>query len=202
MSQQQGEAIKMGDIEFHGKDIATPPGGCKLDRIAVSGRGELLLLSMIADSRVVKQVRAILCGGAKAVGQAGGVNVKQPKQEDWYARQPGRVIPTPDGYQVSTHKLGYGLAHALFLTRMPGFIKVVTEESLWQELNDVRFTTPILRGWMPYIEERLREESLLEDAHVYRCQCGVLSATTKRLDEIVSRGLADGDIRIPRRTVA
>ena len=28
----------------------------------------------------------------------------------------------------------------MFLTRMPGFMKVVTSESLWQELNDVRNT--------------------------------------------------------------
>ena len=130
------------------------------------------------------------------------MKVNQPGREKWEARNPGRVIPTPEGYQVFTHKLGYGLAHALFLTRMPGFMKVVTEESLWQELNDVRFTTPILRAWMPYIEERLRADDLLEDAHVYRCQCGVLSATTKRLDEIVTRGLAEGHIVIPRRGVA
>lgn len=196
----QTEAITMGDIEFQGKDIQT--SAVKFDRIAVGGRGELLMISLIADTHRVKQIRAILCGGAKAIAQASGIKVRRPSEEEWYGRQPGRLYPTPDDYQVDTHKLGYGLAHALFLTRMPGFMKVVTEESLWQELNNVRFTTPILRGWMPYIEGQLREDDLLEDAHVYRCKCGVLSATTKRLDEIVARGLANGSITIPRRTVA
>jgi len=74
---------------------------------------------------------------------------------------------------------------------------VVTEESLWQELNTTRFTTPILRKWMPYIETKLRECNRLEDAHVFSCRCGILSATTKKLDEIVIAGLRDGSITIP-----
>jgi hypothetical protein len=198
MSEHQGAEIAFGAIEFSGKDIQTPP--VQFDRIAVGGRGELLLLSLIADTQRVKQIRAILCGAAKAVAQAGGVKVNQPGREPWEARQPGRVLPTPEGYQVYTHKLGYGLAHALFVNRMPGFMKVVTEESLWRELNDVRFTTPILGGWMQYIGAQLREADLLEDAHAYRCRCGVLSATTQQLDEVVARGLAEGHLRIPRRS--
>ena len=31
-------------------------------------------------------------------------------------------------------------------------MKVVTAESLWQELKSDRFTTPLLREWMPYID--------------------------------------------------
>ncbi len=93
--------------------------------------------------------------------------------------------------------MGYGLAHALFLTRMPGFMKVVTPESLWQELKSVRFTTPLLKEWVPYIEERLRADELLEDAHVFNCHCGVLSALTTHLDEIVSEGIQQRQILIP-----
>ena len=93
--------------------------------------------------------------------------------------------------------LGYGMIHALFLTRMPGFMKVVTPESLWQELNKERFTTPIIRPWMPYIETKLREQDYLEDAHVFACNCGVLSALRKPLDEIVCEGIKSGELLIP-----
>ena len=128
--------------------------------------------------------------------QAAGVRVGQPGAEDWRKHQPGRVFATQDGYQVYTHKLGYGMIHALFLTRMPGFMKIVTPECSWQELNKERYTTPIVRPWMSYIEAKLREQELLEDAHVFNCHCGILSATTKHLDEIVCQGIRDGILAI------
>src|SRR3954454_16694893 len=125
---------KFGDIDFAGKDIGIPT--VPFDKLAISGRGELLLLSIFADQMRVKAIRAVLCGGAKATCQAAGVKVGQPGDEYWRKHTPGRLTPTADGYQVFTHKLGYGMAHALFITRMPGFMKVITEESLWQELKD------------------------------------------------------------------
>ena len=125
-----------------GKDIGIP--AVPFNKLAITGRGELLLLSIFTDQMRVKAIRSILCGGAKATANASGVKVGQPNDEHWKRHTPGRLTPTADGYQVFTHKLGYGMAHALFITRMPGFMKIVTPESLWQELNTVRFTTPIL----------------------------------------------------------
>lgn len=185
---------KFGDIDFQGKDISLP--AVKFDRLAISGRGELLLVSLFAEAQRVKAIRAILCGGAKATANAAGIKVNRPGQENYYAHTPGRLNPSVEGYQVWTHKLGFGLVHALFITRTPGFMKVVTEESLWQELKGSRFTTPILRPWMPHIESRLREKDLLEDAHVFNCNCGIMSANTKHLDEIVSEGLSRYEIRV------
>ena len=164
----------------------------------VSNAKLLRLLSIFTDQMRVKAIRAILCGGAKAIANASGVKVNQQGGESWRAHMPGRLTPTADGYRVHTHKLGYGMAHALFITRMPGFMKVVTEESLWQELNDVRFTTPILREWVPYIETTLRYEERLEDAHPFNCKCGILTATTQSLDKIVSEGLQQRELIIPR----
>lgn len=194
------EQREYGDIEFSGKDFSTP--AFKFDRLAISGRGELLLVSLVAPTQNIKQIRAILNGGAKAVCMAGGVKVNQPSRESWYEHSPGRLMPSGDGYQTYVHKLGYGQAHALFITKSPGFMKVVTPESLWQELNDVRFTTPLLRDWIPYIAEQLQEDGLLEEANIFNCNCGVLSASTKHLDEIVSRGLREGKISIPVSAVA
>jgi hypothetical protein len=184
-----------GNIEFIGKDIAVPAQ--RFDKIAHTGRGELLMLSVVTEVHNFKRMRAILVGGAKAQITASGVRTKQPKAENWRASQPGRLTATPDGYQTYTHKFGFGLMHALFLTRMPGFMRVVTPESLWQELKKERFTTPLIREWMPYVEEKLREEELLEDAHVFNCHCGVLSALTQQLDAIVCGGIQTRRIFIP-----
>ena len=110
--------------------------------------------------------------------------------------RPSRLHPSNEGYAVYKHKLGFGIAHAMFITRAPGFMAIVTPESLWRELNSPRFTTPILRSWMPYIEAQLRTADRLEDAHCFNCHCGLLTATTKKLDEIVSNGLVTGHLHI------
>lgn len=199
---QDGEEAepKYGDIDFTGKDIGIP--AVPFDKIATSGRGELLLLSIFTDQMRVKAIRSILCGGAKAVANASGVKLGRPGCMPYERHTPGRLMPTSDGYNVYTHKIGYGMAHALFVTRMQGFMKVITPESLWQELNTVRFTTPILREWIPYVEKTLRENERLENAHTFNCECGVLSVSTKALDEVVSEGLKRREIIIPRPTRA
>jgi hypothetical protein len=193
------ESAPLGDLEIAGKDIAV--AATKFDRLAVGGRGELLLVSLVAETQRIKQIRAILSGAAKVTIQAAGVQLSRPCDEPWQEHSPGRLYPTPDGYQCHTHKLGYGLAHAIFVTRMPGFMKVVTPESLWQELKGVRFTTPILKEWMPHLERRLRDNALLEDAHGFNCRSGVLTAVTKHLDEIVSAGIQQRSITIPRPSI-
>ena len=186
---------KFGGISFDGKDIGIAE--VPFDKLAISGRGELLLLSIFTDQMRVKAIRAVLCGGAKATANAGGVKVNRAGDEAWRAHTPGRLSPTCDGYFVYTHKLGFGLAHALFITKMPGFMKVVTTESLWQELNSARFTTPLLREWTPKIEEALRKTDRLENAFTFNCNCGILSATTDSLDEIVSVGIEGEILDIP-----
>jgi hypothetical protein len=186
------EEIKLGDVEFSGNNIATP--GVKFDKIAVDSRDQMLMVSLIAESQRIKQIRAILQGGAKALIQASGIKVTLNGKGS--PRTPGRIFPTPDGYVEHKHKLGFAQAHAMFFTKLPGYMKIVTPESLWQELTTDRFTTPILREWMPYIEKELRRRGLLEDAWTYRCQCGVLSATTSQIDEIVSEGIRWGAIHI------
>lgn len=187
---------KFGGISFEGKDIMVSE--VPFDKLAVSARGELLLLSVFCEDMRVKQIRAILCGGAKATANATGVRVGQPGQEQWQRSTPGRLNPTSEGYDLHKHKMSYGMVHALFITRMPGFMKVVSEEALWQELKTLRFTTPVLREWVPYIDATLREDYHLEDANTFGCHCGILSATTKALDKVVSDGLQQYEITIPR----
>jgi hypothetical protein len=189
------EEKKFGDIEFSGKDFLTP--NIQFDRIAINGRGELLFVSIVSDQARVKQIRAILSPGVKCNIAAGGVRVRRASAEPWDNRSLGRIYPSAEGYQTYTQKLGYSMIHAMFITRSHGFLNVVTEESLWQELKGARFTTPLLREWMPFIDERLRADQRLEDADCFNCQCGILTATTKKLDEIVSEGLQQRLISIP-----
>jgi hypothetical protein len=193
MSEQQ-----YGTIEIAGKDISLM--GIKYDRIAVGGGNRLLMASVVAETQKIKAVRAILNGGARCSINASGARIVRPHCTWAYPRHPGRLEATADGYAMYTHKLDYGLAHAMLFTRMPGFMRVVNEPALWQELNDTRFTTPILRSWMPYITEKLKARDLLEDAEAFNVSCGVLNATTADLDDIVSGGIKAGELRLSERT--
>jgi hypothetical protein len=199
MSRTDQEQPRWGEIEFTWKDGGTP--GIKFDRLAHSGRRELLMFSCVAEAQRIKQIRAALCASETTKSQvraiAAGVQTNVPGREAWYANTPGTLVPTSDGYVVHTHKLGFGMAHALFVTKAQGFMMVVTADSLWRELNTTRFTTPLLKEWVPYIEKRLRADNLLEDALVFNCTCGILSATTSKLDEIVTDGLKKRLITIP-----
>jgi hypothetical protein len=190
-----------GDVEFTWKDGGTPSS--KFDKIAHSGRSELLMLSLFAETQRIKQIRAALVpangkGKDRISIMAGGVRTRQADSPEWMANQPGRLTPSAEGYLCYQHKLGYGMAHAIFVTKAPGFMLVMSEPALWRELKSSRFTTPLLREWMPYVETELRRHSRLEDAHCYGCHCGLLTASTEKLDEIVVEGLKEYQIAIPR----
>ena len=78
---------------------------------------------------------------------------------------------------------------ALFTCRQQGFLPNDSDDALWQELKKERFTTPILRGWLPYIRKELELKSLLVRCHTLDCTCCILTATSADLDSIVELGL-------------
>jgi hypothetical protein len=70
--------------------------------------------------------------------------------KDGESRVPAGVSPSPGGYRIDAHRLGLGSIHALFTCRQQGFLPNDSDDALWQELKQERFTTPLLRGWLPY----------------------------------------------------
>ena len=158
----------------------------------------MLLASLVAPTQIVKGIRGWLNTNKKGTVVATGAKVKKSHEEEYYEHDPGTLWKLPDGYRTESHRLSYGLAHALFVTRTPGFLKSISEEALWQELTSTRFTTPILRSWMPWVTRQLQERELLVEADAYRCRCGVLQATTADLDGIVSDGIKEGRLLIKR----
>jgi hypothetical protein len=188
---------KFGSISFSaGKESIA---AVKYDRIAVDSHGKLMLVSLVADGVRIKAIRAMLSGTVgKAHANASGGMIRRPTDPQWrYGEHPGRLEPTEGGYNTWVHKLDYGQYHVLFITRQPGFMPVVNDEAIWRELNADRFTTPILKEWMPWIDKKLRGKGVLEDARSFNAHCGILGAVVADLDEIVSSGLKDGHISIP-----
>ncbi len=66
---------------------------------------------------------------------------------------------------------------------------VVTDETVWQLLHGDRFTTPILREWMPWLRQEMRNRGHIVPLNQSGCQAGLALAKHETLDELVSEGL-------------
>lgn len=159
------------------------------DRLAVSGR-TLLLASLVGAVADVKCLRAALGSDVRQ-----GIDLSGEVPE---GREPEGFTATADpmGYQLYVHRMPYGTAHAVMISRRPGFILSGDSEALWAELKDPRYTTPLLKRWLPYLESELESQGKLTACECVGCYCRVLTATTKNLDELVESGLKQGLITI------
>src|SRR4051812_41821680 len=113
-----------GRVEIQAKETLIPAK--PYDRLAIGGRGQLYLLSVIAEDHYIKSMRALFTGKAgKVLISATGGRVRKPGDADWYGDQnPGNLSLAEGGYNLYKHKLGYGQSHALFITREEGFLPV------------------------------------------------------------------------------
>lgn len=132
--------------------------------------------------------------------QRGRTNAaKRPNHEpDGYRWFRPQLYPDKAGYEFYTHRLGYSTWHMLAVSRQPGVIPVMSETGLWRALRDPTITTPILRCWMTWLACALIDAELLHLLDSYRTNGAVLRATSTELDEIISKGLADGEIVIEK----
>lgn len=184
-----------GSIQFSGKDI--PAQIVKFDRLAFDSKRRIMLVSVIAEAQVIKAIRSILNGGARATIQAKGVQVGIPVKGAGTNRLDHDMHKVDEGYECHTQKLRYGQVHAMFIARSPGFMRVIGEESLWQELMSTRYTTPMIREWLPFVTKQLMDQNILKFCPSFNAKCGELVATVEQLDRIVSSGLSTGAIKIP-----
>jgi hypothetical protein len=163
----------------------------RFNKVALD-QNRLFFISLVAFSQDVKALRA-----AFAVGLDSPIRLKNVELErDGETIVPGDVRPTLGGYRLDTHRLGLGSIHALFTCRQPGFLPNDSDDALWQELKQERFTTPLLRGWLPYVRKELELKGLLSRCHTLDCTCCVLTAKSADLDPIVEFGIKNGAIAI------
>src|SRR5262249_25694032 len=89
----------------------------RFDKVAVH-QNRLMLISLVAYSQDAKAIRA---------GLAAGLNIPMRLREitltkDGETIAPNDVWPSGHGYRVDAHRLGFGMLHALFTCRQPGFL--------------------------------------------------------------------------------
>lgn len=194
----------MSEPEFFGRitcfsDTKSGSGeyDARIDRLAETGEGRMMLASIVCPTMTFKGFRAALCqDNLDPYFQVDGVKLRDEARDRNLT--PKRALKAPGGYTFEVHRLPFGQCHAMIVARTAGFLPAATEAHLWRELTSDRFTTPVLRGWLPYILAKLREAEKLQDCLVYRCKSAMLTATTEDLDAIVTEGVRAGDLIISR----
>jgi hypothetical protein len=109
---------------------------------------------------------------------------------------------TTGGRETYKSRLGYNTWHLLALSKRPGFMPCLSETALIRELRAARFSTPLLRPWVPWLASLLAQDNLLLLLDGFQTQTALLNVGTPELDELVSCGLRDGYLSIPTQAVA
>jgi hypothetical protein len=158
----------------------------QLDHVRANANG------LVAFSQDVKAIRVALAAGLSSPMWLKNVTLSK----DGESKVPDSVWPSPAGYRIDAHRLGFGSIHALFTCRQQGFLPNDRDDALWQELKQERFTTPLLRGWLPHIRKELELKSLFTRCYTLDCTCCILTTTSADMDSIVEAGLKNGLIAI------
>lgn len=177
---------------LHLKVEGDPPTAYALtvDRLAAARKDAACYLLSVAGSQgALKGLRAALNAKVRAIYTLEGVTATDGRDSGT-----ARTIRPREGhrYRLHTHPLGYGQVHGLFRTDDPGFLPMGSHETLWKALKSPTYTTPLLRSWVPWLQERLRAEGLLEPLYCYRCECGRLTAAPEDVDRLVEEGVRRG----------
>ena len=154
MTETQTEPRLQGQFEW--SDSKSIDIRARFDKVALHA-DRLVFISLVAFSQDVKALRAAFSAGLECPMRLKNVDLTK----DHESTVPGDVRPVLGGYRLVTHRLGFGSIHALFTCRQPGFLPNDSDDALWQELKQERFTTPLLRGWLGYIRKELEIKSLL-----------------------------------------
>ena len=130
-------------------------------------RNEIFLLSAVGPETSIKALTA----GLRSSG-------KDQQRVEYEARVGGvhgnALSRCSEGYRIYRTKLAYGLWHVLCIARREGFLPAMTDEALWQHLRSDSFTTPLLREWVPWLTQKMKEREIIVELSQSGCQAGLV----------------------------
>lgn len=91
-------------------------------------------------------------------------------------------------------KLAPGVIHMVALAKIPGLMPNMGDDHLWVELTSPRYTTPLLRSWIPWLKEVMVKNGKIIVAHGLASSVGVLRIEPDELDALVSLGVKEGHL--------
>jgi hypothetical protein len=97
----------------------------------------------------------------------------------------------PVTYSAAVTKLAPGVIHLVALAKIPGLMPNMSDDHLWAELSGPRYTTPLLRTWIPRLKESMVGGGEIVVAKGFMATVGVLKTESEALDELVSQGVRE-----------
>jgi hypothetical protein len=83
------------------------------------------------------------------------------------------------------------VTHLVALAKIPGPMPNMSDGHLWAELSGPRYTTPLLRAWIPWLKTAMRDGGGIVVADGFAATVGVLKTEPEALGEIVSQGVRE-----------
>ena len=150
----------------------------------------LLMLSATGPDTAVKSIRA---------------NLYQPELDSEFVLeiddQTKRMIKakiTLDGkpvvYKATVAKLASGVIHLVALAKIPGLMPNISDDHLWTELISPRYSTPLLRTWIPWLKRIMVQGGGIVVADGFTSHVGVLRTEPDELDALVTLGVKEGHL--------
>jgi hypothetical protein len=161
----------------------------------------IVLASVAGPQTAVKSFAAALNENCKLKVNVDGFTVIQPDgstlpAERWrdFERVPGQ-----GKYKCTMHRLGYNYVQCTSQLMDPRLTPSLTDEVLWSQLRSARFTTPLLKEWVPWLMQALLSGGQLEKLHAFQCQPGLLTLDDPGLDSLVTKGITEGYLHITQK---
>lgn len=145
--------------------------------------GQLKLLSAVGPKSSVTGVGAMLRSG-KCTAVLDGTH----------------CTPGDQGWRCHTHLLHRDCWHLLAVSKDDHLLVSNTQEHLWAMLRSDRFTTPILKDWMPALHEKLIEKKVIVPLAGFNHNAAVAHFEDELLDTLVADGVKRKVFLIPRRS--
>lgn len=152
----------------------------------------LVLLSVTGPDTAVKSVRATLY--QPSVEAAFVLEGDEGRHQMVKARAGFDGIPV--AYNAAKVKLASGIIHMVAVAKIPGLMPTMSDDHLWSELTSPRYTTPLLRTWIPWLKESMIQSGNIIVAQGFASTVGVLRIEPDELDALVSRGVKQGHLRM------
>lgn len=149
------------------------------------GGNKIMLASVAGPSTAIKAIHAGLATNIKATFKADGCG----EIGSWC-----ELTRFEEGYHTFRHKLALGVWHLLAIAKAPSLVSHCSDEGLWHVLRQDRFTTPLLRSWIPAIRQELESREQLTRLESFQCEPAMLGADTATLDSVVSSLVMRGSL--------
>jgi hypothetical protein len=100
----------------------------------------------------------------------------------------------PVSYGAAIAKLAPGVIHLVAVAKIPGLMPNMSDDHLWTELSGPRFTTPLLRSWIPWLKQTMTKDGGIVVAKGLASTVGVLNTEPGDLDDLVMQGVKEGHL--------